>query len=48
MWLIMINFKAALLFKHLVYANIVALVPIVVLWNSSDHVVSTLAIEVIS
>lgn len=48
MWLMVINFKAALLFKHLIYINIIILVPVLVLWNLSDCVGFDLAIEVVA
>ncbi|EER18924.1 hypothetical protein Pmar_PMAR025776, partial [Perkinsus marinus ATCC 50983] len=45
MWLIMINFNAALLFKHLLYINIIILIPVVISWNFSEYIGSDLAAE---
>ncbi|KAF4718679.1 hypothetical protein FOZ62_016799, partial [Perkinsus olseni] len=45
MWIMMINFNAALLFKHLVFTNIVIITPVIVAWNLSDSLAYELALE---
>ncbi|KAF4687780.1 hypothetical protein FOZ60_003492 [Perkinsus olseni] len=45
MWIMMINFNAALLFKHLICINTLALIPVIVAWNLSDSLGPQLALE---
>ncbi|KAF4708259.1 hypothetical protein FOZ63_010994, partial [Perkinsus olseni] len=45
MWTVMINFNGGLLFKHLIFTNIVIIIPVVVAWNLSDSLGYELAFE---
>ncbi|KAF4733915.1 hypothetical protein FOZ62_017268, partial [Perkinsus olseni] len=45
MWIMMINFNAALLFKHLIFTNVVIITPVLVAWNLGDSLAYELALE---